>query len=91
MQQYNDQDIIVLEELYLKLRPWIKNHPNLGVYVENNEPTCKVCSSKKLTYIDKYHYTTTGKFEVYRCDDCGALNRRRLNSYDKDKKENLLV
>ena len=90
MSLYNDQDVILLEEVYLKLRPWIKGHPNLALYAESNDIGCGVCGSKKLTYMDKYYYTQTGKFETYRCE-CGAINRRRLNSYDKNKKENLLI
>lgn len=90
MQKYNDQDVILLEEIYLKLRPWIKSHPNVGLYMKLDEPVCSHCGSNKLEYMDKYYYTMTGKFETYRCK-CGAIGRRRLNSFDKDKKENLLV
>lgn len=90
MSLYNDQDVILLEEVYLKLRPWIKGHPNVGLYMEIDEPLCTNCGSNKLIYMDKYYYTQTGKFETYRCE-CGAIGRRRLNSFDKDKKENLMV
>lgn len=90
MQQYNDQDVILLEEVYLKLRPWIKTHPNVALYMELDEPVCTNCGSKNLTYMNKYYYTMTGKFETYRCK-CGAIGRRRLNSFDKSKKENLLI
>lgn len=90
MRKYNDQDVILLEEIYLKLRPWIRDHPNMGLYMELDKPVCKNCGSSELTYMEKYYYTQTGRFETYRCE-CGAIGRRRLNSFDKDKKENLLV
>jgi len=90
MEGYNQHDVEILEEVYLKLRPWVTGHPNIGLYVETDSSICKVCGSKNLVYLDKYYYTTVGKFETYRCE-CGAINRRRLNSFDKDKKENLLV
>ncbi len=32
MLTYNKKDVVIMEELYLKLRPWIPGHPNLGVY-----------------------------------------------------------
>lgn len=32
MRTYNVNDITLLEKIYLKLRPWIKNHPNLADY-----------------------------------------------------------
>ena len=31
MVEYNRHDVMGLEELYLKIRPYIRNHPNLGV------------------------------------------------------------
>lgn len=90
MRKYNDQDVKLLEEVYLKLRPWIKGHPNVGLYMELDKPVCTNCGSEHLTYVDKYYYTTASKFETYRCE-CGAIGRVRLNSYDKSKKENLLL
>ena len=32
MEEYNKQDVVLLEDLYLYLLPWISNHPNLGLY-----------------------------------------------------------
>lgn len=90
MEKYNQHDVDLLEEVYLKLRPWIQGHPNMGMYMELDIPVCINCGSDELTYINKYYFTGTGKFETYRCK-CGAIGRRRLNSFDKDKKENLLV
>ena len=31
---YNKKDVVIMEELYLKLLPWIPNHANLGVYAD---------------------------------------------------------
>ena len=90
MEEYNQHDVELLEEVYLKLRPWIKGHPNMGLYMELDTPVCTNCGSSNLTYIDKFYYTNTGKFETFRCE-CGAIGRRRLNSFDKEQKENLLV
>lgn len=90
MENYNIHDVELLEEVYLKLRPWIQGHPNIGLYMELNSSVCTNCGSNDLTYTGKYYYTTTGKFETYRCK-CGALGRRRLNAYNLNKKENLLV
>jgi len=36
MKRYNVQDVRLLEDLYNTLLPWIKNHPNWGLYVANN-------------------------------------------------------
>ena len=31
MEEYNIQDVQLTEALYLEMRPWIKNHPNLSI------------------------------------------------------------
>lgn len=90
MQDYNDQDVAVLEEVYLKLRPWIKSHPNCGLYMELDVPVCSNCGSTKLTPLDKYYYTQTGKYETLRCE-CGAIGRRRTTTLDKESKRSLIV
>ena len=30
MLNYHKNDVVIMEELYLKLRPWIPGHANLG-------------------------------------------------------------
>ena len=29
MKRYNKQDVVLLEKIYLKLRPWIRIHPDI--------------------------------------------------------------
>ena len=43
MEKYNRYDVELLEEVYLKLRPWIKSHPNVGLYMETEESVCANC------------------------------------------------
>lgn len=90
MKEYNIQDVLTLEEVYLKMRPWIRNHPNVGVLEENAAHTCPKCGSKHLV---SRGYTTTsvGKFQRYRCSDCGGWSRARYTVYPKDKRQALLV
>lgn len=89
MEEYNRYDVELLEEIYLKLRPWIKSHPNVGLYVESDNPVCANCGNDSL--IEAGHYcTNTAKYETFRCR-CGAINRVRVNSYDKDKRQSLIV
>ncbi len=33
---YNKHDVIGLEQLYLEIRPFIRNHPNLGILLDDN-------------------------------------------------------
>lgn len=70
MLQYNKQDVVLLEKVYLKLLPWITNHPNRGD-LSQLDGVCPKCESKHLSprgYIN----TRTGKKQRYCCDDCGG-------------------
>lgn len=78
MFDYNKQDVKVLEEVYLKLLPFITNHPNMGNLM--NRTVCSNCGSDNLELIpNKYYYTSIGKYALYRCKDCGAITRGREN------------
>lgn len=79
MLKYNKMDVAILEEVYLKLRPWIKNHPNMGNLL-NSKMACANCGSKDLKLIpDKYYYTSVGKYKLYKCNSCGAISRDRFS------------
>lgn len=77
MLEYNKKDVAILEEIYLKLRPWIKNHPNMG-NLSSKDDACANCGSTSLTLLkDQYYYTNVGKYNIYRCNTCGAISRSR--------------
>ena len=40
MAAYNKQDVVLLERVYLKLRPWIKNHPHVNYELPGSCPKC---------------------------------------------------
>ncbi len=66
MELYNRHDVEILEQVYLRLRPWIKSHANLSLYTNSMEIECPHCGGKKLELIpDKYYYTHTGKWNEY--------------------------
>lgn len=91
MEEYNIGDVTLLESVYLKLRPWIKGHPNLGLYIESDEPVCTNCGSSNLKFeSDKFYYTSTSKYPLYRCE-CGSFVRVRKSSLPKSVKETLVV
>lgn len=47
MKRYNRQDIPTLETLYLRLRPWMPNHPNLNIYGDRPD-SCPRCGHRRL-------------------------------------------
>jgi DNA polymerase elongation subunit (family B) len=79
MLTYNIQDVVVLEQLYMKLRPWYKTHPNVSLYGPADKPRCVCCGSDKLSEIDKKYFTATCEYLMYNCLSCGKQNRGRKN------------
>lgn len=87
METYNIYDVLSLEELYFIMVPWMKGHPNMGVYYDDNETRCP-CGSTNFTH-SGYHYTNTSKFSKFACDNCGREIRDKVNLIPKDKRPTL--
>lgn len=90
MKVYNESDVLVLEELYLALRPWIKSHPNIGLYINTNETVCTNCGNKDLEW-KGFYFTPAGKYEAFRCTACGAIGRSRKSDLTKEEKDKLIT
>lgn len=77
MQEYNIQDVLLLEKLYIKLLAWIKSHANYGLYKEESE----VCPNCGKDHYQKrgYQYTASCKYQRYQCLDCGTWFRSTQN------------
>lgn len=82
---YNRQDVVLLEKVYLKLRPYMKNHPNVNVFSSSESPQCPCCGSKNLVKRG-YSYTSSSKYSRVRCSDCGRWSRSKTNELSKDKR-----
>lgn len=90
MKAYNIQDVDTLEEVYLKMRPWCRFHPNVAVFEEQEKTLCPKCGSEHIQFRG-YSYTGVSKFKRFVCKDCGGWGRLRFNEYDKDKRKVLGV
>lgn len=77
MLKYNKMDVTVLEEVYYKIRPYIKSHPNFNLYLET-DGVCASCGSDKLTK-NGHYYTSVNKYDSYQCKDCGSFTRVTKN------------
>jgi hypothetical protein len=89
MAKYNKQDIIATEKLYLKLRPWIANHPNMGTY-HDGKGTCPSCDSPNIQKAG-IRVLQLGRYQRYHCRDCGAWSRgKQLLAPLKVRKEKLV-
>jgi hypothetical protein len=90
MDFYCRGDSVATTELYFKLLPFIAGHPNLALYAENNEKTCRNCGSTNIVELG-YEYTPQGKFRSIRCVDCGYTGHLKQNELSKEKKKNLII
>jgi hypothetical protein len=81
MKRYNIQDVLSLEEAYTKLIPW-DNNTMFALY--SDVPVCS-CGSKKFKKRG-YYYTNTGKFQRYKCKECGSETRDSKNQFVRGSK-----
>ena len=86
MRKYNIQDVLVLEQVYAKLRPWDSKHPNLGV----DGGACPVCAAAGELEKRGFHYTNGGKYQRYVCKACGAWSRGKTNLLSKEDRKGLV-
>jgi DNA polymerase elongation subunit (family B) len=90
MRDYNIQDILVLEELYIKMRPWMRRHPNVGVFDDENSVACPKCNSTDIQYRG-YAHTNVGRYRRFQCNSCGGWGRHRTSVLDTLKRDSLSV
>lgn len=90
LEKYNKQDVLSTEKLYLKLRPWIEGHPNVATYTNGEADQCPKCGS---TALEKRGFATTqyGRFQRYRCTQCGGWSRASRTDLPASKKRSLLT
>ena len=65
MEKYNIQDVHLLEKLYKKIRPFIKNHPQL-----RSGDACPACGSTK-TQKRGSRFTRYFRIQRNQCTNCG--------------------
>jgi len=69
MEEYNRNDVVLLEKVYDKLKPWIKHHANHGVYEDGL--CCTNCASVRFQRRG-WAYSQAHKYQRYQCSDCGT-------------------
>ena len=72
MEEYNKNDVVLLEKLYDRLKGWIKQHPNHNAYSANT--CCPNCGSRKLNKRGTVR-SRVAIFQRFQCVDCGAWAR----------------
>lgn len=72
MRKYNKQDVVLLEKIYLRLRPWIQNHPAISQGFN-----CPNCSSTELQRRG-FAITRKHKYQRWQCQPCGTWTQTRI-------------
>lgn len=90
METYNKQDVALLEALYWRLLPWIKDHPNHGLYVSSERPVCTNCGCDKVQSrgVEKLK---VGVYNRYQCTSCGTWLRGRFTLLDKEQGKKIIT
>ena len=76
LKRYNKQDVKVLEDLYIRMRPWIENHPPMNI-LSGKEDVCPKCMSQNMHETDSFKVNKTTTVQRYQCGDCGGWAQSR--------------
>jgi predicted RNA-binding Zn-ribbon protein involved in translation (DUF1610 family) len=91
MKKYNIRDVVATEKLYLVLRPWIGDHPNIGAYTDSDIPVCPKCGSDNVTREGKrLSVKQQGAYHRYKCQDCGGWARGKVMQLKLEKRRSML-
>jgi len=88
MFKYCKRDVGGLEELYVKIRPWMKSHPNMVPYGDMTEMRCSACGSDNIKRNGMY-VTMMNKYKAFRCVDCTSFVRGRSSVIEKLQRKQL--
>jgi len=89
MEEYNRGDVRILEETYLRLRPWIQPHPNIGLFIDKDVTSCPTCGSPEIKFHGKPYTTTANLYDSFRCTDCGSVGRSKKSLPSTSKTRSL--
>lgn len=78
MREYNIQDVVLTEELYLKMLPWIKNHPNINLFSDEDVEGCPRCGASDFQKRGTYE-NTFATYQQYWCKVCHGWFKHKLS------------
>lgn len=90
MELYNRYDVIVLEEVYKKLRPFASNHPNINTGDDPLTLACPKCGSEDIIR-SGYFTTNKGKYQRYKCKCCGGWSSETYMINSLENRKSLLA
>jgi hypothetical protein len=73
MEEYNKQDVVLTEEMYHILLPWVDGL-NIPIYNESENPSCSNCGSENIHYRG-LQVAATRSYHRFQCQQCGKWGR----------------
>lgn len=80
MRKYNIGDVVVTENAYLRLLPWITNAPHHAMFTGDGG-ACPYCGCKKLRR-DGLTHTNVQSYQLYQCTSCQGWVRGTTRMQD---------
>jgi hypothetical protein len=71
MVKYNKQDVALLERVYLKLRPFMTNHPNRRLVAEGDD-VCPICGAQGHLQKRGFRVNRMTRSQAFQCQKCGG-------------------
>jgi uncharacterized protein YprB with RNaseH-like and TPR domain len=74
MKKYNKQDVVLLEKVYLRLRPWMEVHPNVYIDRPSSCPKCGGTSLENKGIVRR----ANSNYRSFKCRTCSGYCRSRV-------------
>lgn len=82
--QHCKKDVLVLEGVFERLRPWVRDEPQRRMFrPETHREACPKCGSLH-TKRQGYKLTRTRRYQQWQCQSCGTWYRSRLSEKTPD-------
>lgn len=81
MERYNKNDVVILEGVYNKIKPWIKTQASFAAR-NGDRLVCPKCGGKNYQQRG-FMYTKVAKYARFACTDCRSWFRLNVNELER--------
>lgn len=71
-------DVLVLKEVFERIRPWIRTEPARRLFLDASSHSCPSCGSERLQ-ARGYQVSHTRRYQRFQCQGCGRWSRGRTS------------
>ena len=90
MFEYCKNDVVINEEVYIELLPYMKSHPNVRLFSDMGVEGCPNCGSTDIEKLETFYVTPANKYPSFRCNACGKPSHSRTSIVSTEQRKNLL-